>query len=298
MDYYLLFFLLFSSAVYRVGKHVTVSRLTYTITLIFLLPLQAFADPLEQHQPRVAIIIDDLGNNIRLAEEALGLPGDITYAVLPFTPYGSRVANEAYQNGRDVILHTPMANHSGAPLGEGGLTLNMDHEEFKRTFNSALDSIPHVIGINNHMGSLLTQHSEPMLWVMEELRRRNLFFVDSLTSPISVARKTAIHTGVPSLSRDIFLDHDQNEEAIDKAFRKMIRIARLQGFAIAIGHPYENTLSYLHNNMGLLEENNIHLTPISKMFSPQGPNTWFQFLIVKTVIQLPSPDLNSEQFVY
>lgn len=259
---------------------------------------QISADIITDNHARVAIIIDDLGNNIDSAQAALDLQGDITYAVLPFTPYGSRVATEAFSTGREVILHTPMANQSGAPLGAGGLTLDMSQDEFKRTFNSALDSIPYITGINNHMGSLLTQHTEPMLWVMEELRRRDMIFIDSLTSPISVARKTAIHSGVPSLSRDIFLDHDQSEEAIDKAFRKMMRIARWQGFAVAIGHPYENTLSYLHNNLGLLKENDIHLISISKMFSHPTPDKWFRIAIVKTVIQLPSPDPNSEQFVY
>lgn len=233
---------------------------------------------LQAPNPRITIIIDDLGNNLALGELAIRLPGDVTYAIIPHTPNGTNLAEQAHQQGKQVILHLPMQSHyEHINLGDGALTTSMNEQLYQRTLISALDSVPHLSGLNNHMGSLLTEHRQPMTWLMKELKKRNLFFVDSLTSPHSVARQTALQLQVPSLTRDVFLDNNQSIEAIDKQFHKLLRIVRLKGYAIAIGHPYPTTLNYLRKAIPALEKQGISLIKASTMISDPNSRHWKKY---------------------
>lgn len=111
---------------------------------------------------RIAIIIDDLGYNRRLGQIALEMPAALTLAILPHSPHGQWLAQEAVEAGKEVIVHLPMSSIAGSPLDKGGLTGDMDREAF-------LSVLPQARGANNHMGSLLTQQREAMQWLMEEL---------------------------------------------------------------------------------------------------------------------------------
>ena len=124
---------------------------------------------------------------------------------------------------------------------------------------------------------------------MAEVNKRRLFFVDSRTSSNSVARKAAFNGKIPSLTRDVFLDHVDSLEAIDKAFKKLIRVARWQGYAVAIGHPYPNTLTYLEQAIPKLESQRIKLVSASKMVSSPGYRHNY-FALIRTVRDLPIPD--------
>ena len=228
--------------------------------------------------PRVTIIIDDIGNNLALGILAVQLPGDVTFAIMPHTPNGVRLAEQAHRNGKKIILHAPMQSHDALlNLGKGALLLSMEEQLYRHTLITALESIPHISGLNNHMGSLLTEHRRPMTWLMSELKKRNLYFIDSFTSARSVARQTALRLGLPSLTRDVFLDNDQSIEAIDKEYSKFLRVARRQGYAIAIGHPYPNTLSYLKQAIPKLEKQGINLINASSMISGPNPNNWKKY---------------------
>jgi polysaccharide deacetylase 2 family uncharacterized protein YibQ len=124
--------------------------------------------------------------------------------------------------------------------------------ELTTAFTAALDAIPSRVGVSNHTGSLLTQHRTPMQHLMNEVHARGLFFLDSRTSAQTVALNVALETGVPALKRDVFLDHERNPEAIHTAFEKALRVARRQGYAVAIGHPYRETLDYLEMRLAAL----------------------------------------------
>jgi polysaccharide deacetylase 2 family uncharacterized protein YibQ len=117
------------------------------------------------------------------------------------------------------------------------------------------------------MGSLLTTKADSMKWVMETLKGRSLFFIDSLTSPKSVAKKTAQDYGLETVSRDVFLDNIRTEQAIDKQFSRLIKLARKHGSALAIGHPYPETMAYLKQRLNHLEQDGVRLVRLSDLLS-------------------------------
>ncbi len=238
-----------------------------TILLTLALCLPARADV-----ARVAIIIDDLGYRLKAGRQAIALPGPVTFAVLPGTPRGRQLAESAHRAGKDVLLHLPLqsVSHAGPPE-PGGIMLDMGRERVRETFREALESIPFVIGVNSHRGSLLTRHPGHMRWLMEEIRTRdNLFFVDSYTTHRSVAMQVARETGVSALKRDVFLDDDASPEAIAREFERMKALARKRGTVVAIGHPYPSTLAVLERELPKLAEEGIELVPISALFAKPG----------------------------
>ncbi len=230
--------------------------------LVLYNPLCAIADSTEQ--AAVTIIIDDLGYNLHQGLRAVALPGPVTFAVLPFSPHSKNLAQIAHERGKEVMLHMPMDNDHGPSPGPGMLTATQDHNLFQQQLEQAIQAVPHLQGINNHMGSSLTQNARRMRWVMESIKDHSLYFIDSRTSPLSVAGATARHQQIPSLDRDVFLDHDPAPAAIDKQFKRLISLAKKQGSAVAIGHPYPSTLGYLENVIPKLDAMGIRLV------SPSG----------------------------
>lgn len=224
-----------------------------------------------QSQPRVAIIIDDLGQRLGYGLRAVQLPGPVTCAFLPRAPYSKRLAELAYRGHKEVILHLPMEAVSQKPLDPGGLTINMPRSDLVAALRADIEAIPHVRGINNHMGSLLTQHTESMEWVMAELmRRKDLYFVDSYTTARSVVSEVATEYGIPHRTRDVFLDALPGAESIERAFRHLLTIARRDGTALAIAHPYPRSLAFLQSRIPGLVESGIDLVPVSDLIDRPG----------------------------
>ncbi len=240
------------------GINVGVSRLWYLALLLW-----CFAQPVFAAQ--LAIIIDDIGYNGPLGRRTANLEGAFTLAVLPFTPHTRELAQLAYKQGKEVILHAPMSNTRDMPLGKGGLESGMEYDEFINTLRANLADIPHLRGVNNHMGSQLTQETEPMGWLMDELIRHNLYFVDSRTSADSQALAVAKAYGVPALKRDVFLDNVRTLQHIQQQLLKAIQLAQRNGQAIAIGHPYPQTLQVLEQAPTLLAEHGVQLVPVSHL---------------------------------
>lgn len=212
----------------------------------------------------IVLIIDDLGNDRRQGHNVVNLPGKLTVAVLPFTPFGHSLANAAQSLGKEVMLHAPMANLGDLPLGRGALTPEMSEADFRKTLLAAIADIPFVQGVNNHMGSKLTTLGQPMQWVMSELKRQELFFVDSRTNHLTVAAATAAEMGVPHLSRHVFLDNVRSSAAIDKEFKKLVKQAQAKGLAVGIGHPYPETTAYLQKAMPEVERQGVVFLTVSE----------------------------------
>ncbi len=213
--------------------------------------------------PLIAVIIDDLGDNVHKGLRAIGLPGPVAAAFLPHTRYARRLARLAHRRDKEVMLHLPMEAADGAPTGPGSITLNMTEQEFVTTLEADLADIPHVTGINNHMGSLLTQQPSLMRWLMQAINRRGqLFFVDSRTTTATVAQQAATDNGVPNLRRDVFLDNDPTPAAIAVQFKRLISIARRQGSAVAIGHPHGATLDFLEQQLPQLASLGVRLVAV------------------------------------
>ncbi|MEQ9463691.1 MAG: divergent polysaccharide deacetylase family protein [Haliea sp.] len=216
----------------------------------------------------LVIIIDDLGNRLKEGQETVRLPGRINVAVLPHTPHGARLAEEAHREGKEVMLHAPMSALDGKPLGPGGLTAELSETEFRATLAAALATVPHVQGVNNHMGSDLTRQPEPMRWLMAELTARQLYFVDSRTHALTVAAAAAREAGLPHLSRQVFLDNIAEPAAIAEQFLAAVEQARRLGKAVAIGHPFPETIAFLQAVLPGLEEQGVRLATVSEVLAP------------------------------
>jgi len=219
-----------------------------------------------QEKPaRIAIVIDDIGYRYT-DKQVLLLPGAITYSVLPHTPYGKTLAMKANANHKEVLLHIPMEAENGKKLGPGALTSSMNKAEIQASLNKSLAEVPFAIGINNHMGSYLTQLAEPMSWTMGFLKQHHLLFLDSKTSPYSKASIIARELGVPVKGRHIFLDNQLTEDYINKQFQSLITHAQNQRFAIAIAHPHPETIQALLRLIPTLKQNNIELVTLSALY--------------------------------
>jgi hypothetical protein len=165
-----------------------------------------------------------------------------------------------------------MANTRNYGLGPGGLTPEMDEQSMVTTLRRALQSIPHVQGVNNHMGSLLTQQLQPMDWVMKELFRYPVYFIDSRTIASSVAGDVAAAYRIPTMTRDVFLDHEQTEEFVDRQFKLLIKRAKENGSAIGIGHPHKVTVDYLEKHLPKLDEQGIAIATVSGLWAMRNGN--------------------------
>lgn len=243
-------------------------------------PEAALAEaPPEAADRQLAIIIDDLGNQRRLGLEALQLPGPVAMAFLPHTPFARELAGRAHTLGKEVLLHLPMqAALDTQSLGPGGVTLDHTRHQFAQLLDANLQSVPHVSGVNNHMGSLLTRHPGHMGWLMEELKQRHpMFFIDSFTTHHSVALRLAREFEVPALKRDVFLDRVLTPVAMEREMNRLKSLVREQGFGIGIGHPHRLTLEFLAEQLPVLEAEGFSLVPLRDLLpysQQQRANTW------------------------
>lgn len=218
--------------------------------------------------PRIAIVIDDLGDRWAEGKAIINLPGAITVGIIPFTPHAIRLGALAHRNDKELMLHLPMEAIEQRYLGKAGLHSEMSQARFIETLYSGLEAIPHIRGVNNHMGSRLTQDAQRMNWLMAGLLRYGeLYFVDSRTTHHSVALQQAHDVGLDSTARDVFLDHDRAPENIHKQWRYLLRVARDKGSALAIGHPYPETITFLQIVLPELEATGVKLVPVSELIA-------------------------------
>ena len=241
------------------------------MTIVFACQVQAEDRSPPNHvttldRPAIGIIIDDMGERHALGLHAVRIPAKLTYSFLPHSPYARELATLAHRLDKEVMLHIPMETQDRRYLGHGGLRPGMTRQDFIVNILNGLGSVPFVRGINNHMGSLLTQDPTAMSWLMEEIARQgNLYFVDSRTTRYTVAQQVANEYRIPGLSRNVFLDNVLEPRAIAREFRRLLTIAREEGVALAIGHPHPQTLAFLDEVLPLLEERGIVLLPVSEL---------------------------------
>jgi polysaccharide deacetylase 2 family uncharacterized protein YibQ len=227
----------------------------------------AYASPAGR-LPGIAIIIDDLGHQHEQGLRAVNLPGPVACAFLPFGPFTTALAEQAHARNKEVMLHLPMqpVDHIPSSQEQGLLTLDMTRQQFVDTLSGNIAAVPHVTGLNNHMGSLLTRHPGSMAWLMQAIGQRgNLFFIDSRTTKATVASRLAGEYGVPSMERNIFLDNIPERAAVRAQFRRLLDTARRQGTALGIAHPYPETLEVLAEELETLGEQGIRLVPVSRL---------------------------------
>lgn len=223
-------------------------------------------------KPRIAIIVDDFGYQLAAGRRGVSLPGPVACAVLPQTPRAELLAEAAHAAGKEVLMHLPLQAVGEQAAEPGGIFLDMSREQLAQAFAGNLASIPHVIGVNTHRGSLLTRHPGHMHWLMEEIDARgNLFFVDSYTTADSIALQLARESGVPAVRRDVFLDPDAAPATVEREFARLKKLARVRGMAVGIGHLYPATLALLERELPKLESEGIELVSISDYVAHAQP---------------------------
>lgn len=224
---------------------------THHIFLPLKLPPET-AEPEEKTAaaPRLVIVIDDLGESMATARRLADLPFKVTFSVLPHNTKARQVAELARSEGRELLLHLPCEPEGypkAANSGPGTLRSNMSEAALESALADNLARLPEVDGVNNHMGSKLTQNAKAMAVILAHLKGRGKFFLDSLTTPKSCVKQVSKNLGMRYYRRHIFLDNSATEHAILMQLRKAESLARRTGVAVAIGHPYPATLDALES---------------------------------------------------
>ena len=218
----------------------------------------------------VALVIDDLGRSLGDLDAlaALGVP--VSHAVLPFESRTREVAAALAGRGAEVLVHLPMEAAGGADPGPGTLRAAMSGSELAAATRRALAAVPGAAGVNNHMGSVLSADERAMRAVLGVVAENGLFFLDSRTSPDTVAYRAAAELGIPAAERQVFLDPDPRPEAVRVQFHRLLALARARGAAIAIGHPLPGTLSVLGEEVPRAQALGYRFVPVSYLLDRPG----------------------------
>ena len=211
--------------------------------------------------------MDDLGRNFFAAQTLLSLTEPVAFAILPDQGYSRDVAEMASLAGREVLLHAPMEPQAYPEIdpGDKALMVAQSPVEIRKRFSELLEMVPHVVGVNNHMGSRFTEDSAAMSAVMEVVKERGLFFVDSRTTARSIVIPVAKRYQVAHLKRDVFLDNVAEVEAIAEQIGKLVEKAGSRGYAVGICHPYPETLQALGRELPLMAERGVDVVTLASL---------------------------------
>lgn len=218
---------------------------------------------------KVAIVIDDVGLSVPFTKQIAQVKAPLTVSFLPYGASNKEQVMTLKDAGFEVMVHVPMMPHVPAALAPVTLSPEMDKAETQAEINKMLDRFEGtgMSGINNHMGSLLTERVKNMGYIMEVLKSRGMFFLDSKTTGKSAAGKAAEEYGVTYISRDVFLDNKNDYNYIMGQFRQLEKIAKKNGFAVAIGHPYSQTLSALQDWLKEAEKDGVEVVHLSDLLA-------------------------------
>jgi polysaccharide deacetylase 2 family uncharacterized protein YibQ len=231
-------------------------------------PVVAPPPSLPNNAPRVAIVIDDMGGDPRASARAIALPAFVTLSFLPYAKDVQGQADRALTRGHEILLHLPMQPIGHEDPGPGALAVGNDEAENARRLKVFLDSFHGYDGVNNHMGSLFTQRTDLLAPVMQTLKARGLFFLDSRTAPQSQGLAAAHTAGIRALARDVFLDDARDLASIAAMIARLEALARRQGVAVAIGHPHAETLAALERWMPEAEAQGLVFVPLHSLLAP------------------------------
>lgn len=232
------------------------------------LPVESNKIPeISNQSPRIALVIDDVGLDLKNSHRAVLLPSAVTLSFMPYAIRLREQTREAREEGHELLLHMPMEPLGHDNPGPGALLVALSDDEVRSRFETALASFVGFDGVNNHMGSKFTAYAHGMDLVMEELKQRHLFFLDSRTNAKSVGEKEAKSLGVPTLARDVFLDDEIESRAIRGQLEQTERIARRRGYAVAIGHPHDLTLEAIEQWIPEAQKRGIVFVPLNTLIS-------------------------------
>ena len=217
-------------------------------------------------KPKLALVLDDFGYSNKNFDVLKSIDVPLTLAVLPGIRYSNDACSVVVHSNMEVILHLPMEPmRENAPIEKDTVLVDMDDAAIKGVLERSLNSVPGARGISNHMGSKATGDARVMKVVFGELKRRDMFFLDSMTTPDSVCAAIASEMDVPYVKRDIFIDNVQEEDAIIKQIGKAVKIARAKGEAVAIGHDRKITVEALKLIVPYIQKRGIELVVLSEL---------------------------------
>lgn len=219
---------------------------------------------------RIAVVIDDMGASPLRTKEIIALKAPLTSSFVTFAPQLKKQTEQARQSGHELMIHVPMQPKSKIFVSDDVLTVDMTQQQIKERFSKMLDKFDHVVGVNNHMGSLYTEYGDKLAPIMKLLADHHLFFLDSKTTPFSKGEKIAEQYNVPSVHRHVFLDNENNLEYILRQLEKAEDIARKNGYAIAIGHPKTQTSKALEAWLKTLPQKEIKLVHLSQIVEDEA----------------------------
>ncbi len=224
-------------------------------------------DRVDQSRKRIAIIIDDIGYDLSPLNELLKIDASLTFAILPHYAHSAEAAYILHRAKREILLHLPMEPHTlpDENPGMGAIFLRMSNQQIEDEVDKDIDAIPHLAGVNNHMGSKFMENGAKLEVVFRQIKKRGLFFVDSRTTPLSRGPEIARKLGVRFVSRKVFIDNDNNfitifrhlTNGIDTDFD--LKSERV----VMIGHPYEETIQALREAIPVLQSRGIDIVPVS-----------------------------------
>ncbi|MBI2566020.1 MAG: divergent polysaccharide deacetylase family protein [Candidatus Schekmanbacteria bacterium] len=216
---------------------------------------------------KIALVIDDFGHVWDVAERMIMDLSGISVSVLPHLAHSRRLGELAYEHGHDVLLHLPMepTTYPRDNPGEGALFVAMDPSAILRATRRDLGAVPHVLGVNNHMGSRFTQDRRGMEQVLRELREGGYFFLDSVTAAGSVGYELAASLGLPAARRDVFIDNLDAEDAVRQQLDELVGVALRKGKAIGIGHVRGATYRAIKGYYEELGRRQVALVPVSEL---------------------------------
>lgn len=226
----------------------------------------------QRAKPRIAFIIDDIGNNDYGALELKNLGIPITASILPFSPYAFDEARQAYMYNLETLIHLPMQplnSHSIDYTVDQFITRQSTEADIRALLQKARQIIPYAKGTNNHQGSLITSDQKQMSIVLKILKKEGLFFIDSRTTPRTVAYRTAKSMGIKTTERDVFLEDigngDTTYEYTLNQIKRLIQKAKQNGEAVAIGHPYRTTFAGIRDSIDNIRAAGIEIVFVSEL---------------------------------
>jgi polysaccharide deacetylase 2 family uncharacterized protein YibQ len=224
-----------------------------------------------RERPKVAIIIDDLGYDSKMARKFIDLDAVLTFSILPFGPFQRQIADAVYAKGFEIMLHLPMepVEYPHINPGEGALLMSMTPDQLIEQLTKDLGEVPHAKGVNNHMGSRMTVNSTQLYQIFTVLKKRDLFFIDSRTTAETLCKPSARLFQLSYSQRDVFLDNVQQAKAIRRQLDQLLQIAESHGEAVGIAHPYAVTVDVLREMLPEIRKK-VDLVPASAVVHSAG----------------------------